>query len=287
MAATGSVVRGNPVQTGSDRRQTEKPVLTGSEIVCRALEDEGVDTVFGYPGGAVIPLYDALPRAGFHHVLVRFEQWAALAAEGYARATGKPGVCLVTSGPGATNLVTGLADAMLDSVPIVAITGQVIQPLIGRDAFQEVDITGITLPVTKHNYLVNRIQDLAPTFKEAFHLATTGRPGPVLIDIPKTLFLQKHEYAYPDSVYRRGYQPTSVPNMRQVRLAAEAIAEGTEAAHHGRTRHHAQWSHRALSRVCREDRNPRCQYVAWSGDISRITPARSRTDGYARPQARQ
>ena len=111
-------------------------MLTGSQIVCRALEDEGVDTVFGYPGGAVIPLYDALPGAGFHHVLVRFEQWAALAAEGYARATGKPGVCLATSGPGATNLVTGLADAMLDSVPIVAITGQVIQPLIGRDAFR-------------------------------------------------------------------------------------------------------------------------------------------------------
>jgi acetolactate synthase-1/2/3 large subunit len=201
----------------------ERPVLTGSEIVCRALEDEGVDTVFGYPGGAVIPLYDALPRAGFHHVLVRFEQWAALAAEGYARATGKPGVCLVTSGPGATNLVTGLADAMLDSVPIVAITGQVIQPLIGRDAFQEVDITGISLPVTKHNYLVNRIEDLAATFKEAFHIATTGRPGPVLIDIPKTLFMQKHEYAYPESVFRRGYQPAYVPNMRQVRLAAEAI----------------------------------------------------------------
>ena len=112
---------------------------------------------------------------------------------------------------------------MLDSVPIVAITGQVIQPLIGRDAFQEVDITGITLPVTKHNYLVNRIQDLAPTIKEAFHLATTGRPGPVLIDIPKTLFMQQHEYEYPETVYRRGYQPTSVPNMRQVRLAAEAI----------------------------------------------------------------
>jgi acetolactate synthase I/II/III large subunit len=201
----------------------ERPVLTGSEIVCRALEDEGVDTVFGYPGGAVIPLYDALPRAGFHHVLVRFEQWAALAAEGYARATGKPGVCLVTSGPGATNLVTGLADAMLDSVPIVAITGQVIQPLIGRDAFQEVDITGISLPVTKHNYLVNRIEDLAATFKEAFHIATTGRPGPVLIDIPKTLFMQKHGYAYPESVFRRGYQPAYVPNMRQVRLAAEAI----------------------------------------------------------------
>ena len=225
MAATKAAVRETPSGATRRARHDERPVLTGSEIVCRALEDEGVDTVFGYPGGAVIPLYDALPRAGFHHVLVRFEQWAALAAEGYARATGRPGVCLVTSGPGATNLVTGLADAMLDSVPIVAITGQVIQPLIGRDAFQEVDITGITLPVTKHNYMVNRIEDLAPTFKEAFHIATTGRPGPVLIDIPKTLFMQKHPYSYPETVFRRGYQPTSVPNMRQVRLAADAIAK--------------------------------------------------------------
>jgi acetolactate synthase-1/2/3 large subunit len=219
-----AVLASQQPETQHGRPREERPILTGSEIVCRALEDEGVDTVFGYPGGAVIPLYDALPRAGFHHVLVRFEQWAALAAEGYARATGKPGVCLVTSGPGATNLVTGLADAMLDSVPIVAITGQVIQPLIGRDAFQEVDITGITLPVTKHNYLVHRIEDLAATFKEAFHLATTGRPGPVLIDIPKTIFLQKHAYEYPATVQRRGYQPTSVPNIRQIRLAAEAIA---------------------------------------------------------------
>src|SRR5215204_75381 len=198
MAATGAAVpKTSPVQSTGERRKADRPVLTGSQIVCRALEDEGVDTVFGYPGGAVIPLYDALPGAGFHHVLVRFEQWAALAAEGYARATGKPGVCLATSGPGATNLVTGLANAMLDSVPVVAITGQVIQPLIGRDAFQEVDITGITLPVTKHNYLVNRIQDLAPTIKEAFHLARSGRPGPVLVDIPKNLFMQKAKYVRP------------------------------------------------------------------------------------------
>ncbi|MBA3415512.1 MAG: acetolactate synthase large subunit, partial [Chloroflexia bacterium] len=202
----------------------ERPLLSGAEITCRSLEAEGVTTVFGYPGGAVIPLYDALPKAGFKHVLVRFEQWAALAAEGYARATGKPGVCMATSGPGATNLVTGLADAMLDSVPIVAITGQVVQPLIGRDAFQEVDITGITLPVTKHNYLVQRVEDIAPTIKEAFYLATSGRPGPVLVDIPKTLFMQRAPFSYPATVGRRGYQPTSVPNMRQVRLAAEAIA---------------------------------------------------------------
>src|SRR5215218_5508422 len=206
-----------------ERKGADLLTMTGSEITCASLEAEGVTTVFGYPGGAVIPIYDTLPRFDLHHVLVRFEQWAALAADGYARATGKVGVCIATSGPGATNLVTGLANSQLDSVPIVAITGQVTQALIGRDAFQEVDITGITLPVTKHNYLVNRIQDLAPTIKEAFHLATSGRPGPVLIDIPKTLFLQKHEYEYPDSVYRRGYQPTSVPNMRQVRLAAEAI----------------------------------------------------------------
>ena len=210
---------------GSNGRNSvaERPVLTGAEITCRSLEAEGVTTVFGYPGGAVIPLYDALPQAGFKHVLVRFEQWAALAAEGYARATGKPGICMATSGPGATNLVTGLADAMLDSVPIVAITGQVVQPLIGRDAFQEVDITGITLPVTKHNYLVQRVEDIAPTIKEAFYLATSGRPGPVLVDIPKTLFMQKAPFAYPETVGRRGYQPTSVPNLRQVRLAAEAI----------------------------------------------------------------
>ena len=198
-------------------------LLTGAEITCRALEAEGVEIVFGYPGGAVIPLYDALPRAGFRHVLVRFEQWAALAAEGYARATGRTGVCMATSGPGATNLVTGLADAMLDSVPVVAITGQVVQHLIGRDAFQEVDITGITLPVTKHNYMVTRVEDIAPTIKEAFYLANTGRPGPVLVDIPKTLFIAKGHFHYPATVSRRGYQPTTTPNMRQIRLAAELI----------------------------------------------------------------
>ncbi len=206
-----------------ERAMAQPELLTGAEITCRSLDDEGVTTVFGYPGGAVIPLYDALPRSGFHHVLVRFEQWAALAAIGYARVTGKPGVCMATSGPGATNLVTGLADAMLDSVPLVAITGQVVQPMIGRDAFQEVDITGITLPVTKHNYLVQSAADIAPTLKEAFYLATSGRPGPVLVDIPKSVFLQKAVYSYPQVAGRRGYQPTSIPNLRQVRLAADLI----------------------------------------------------------------
>ncbi|MGH2535642.1 MAG: biosynthetic-type acetolactate synthase large subunit [Thermomicrobiales bacterium] len=203
--------------------ESERPVMTGSQITCASLEAEGVTTVFGYPGGAVIPLYDALPRSNLHHVLVRFEQWAALAADGYARATGKVGVCMATSGPGATNLITGLANAQLDSVPVVAITGQVVQPLIGRDAFQEVDITGISLPVTKHNYLVTDPADIASTIKEAFFLARTGRPGPVLVDISKSAFIASAPFQYPASVGRRGYQPSMLPNMRQVRLAAELI----------------------------------------------------------------
>lgn len=198
-------------------------VLSGAQITCRSLDAEGVTTVFGYPGGAVIPLYDAIPDAKFKHVLVRFEEWAGLAAVGYARATGEVGVCIATSGPGATNLVTALADAYLDSVPIVAVTGQVAQSLIGRDGFQEVDITGITLPVTKHNYLVRRPEDIAPTLKEAFYLARSGRPGPVLVDIPKDVFLAKAKFEYPTTTGRKSYQPNLAPNTRQVRLAADAI----------------------------------------------------------------
>ncbi|CAN5848178.1 biosynthetic-type acetolactate synthase large subunit [soil metagenome] len=217
-------------QTADPQTLTEEPqptpvveILSGAQITCRSLDAEGVKTVFGYPGGAVIPLYDAIPDAAFKHVLVRFEQWAALAAVGYARATGEFGVCIATSGPGATNLVTGLADALLDSVPIVAITGQVNQALIGRDGFQEGDITGITLPVTKHNYLVRRAEDIAPTLKEAFYLARSGRPGPVLVDIPKDVFLAKTRFDYPTRAGRKSYQPNLTPNLRQVRLAADAI----------------------------------------------------------------
>ena len=198
-------------------------ILSGSAITCRSLEAEGVRTVFGYPGGAVIPLYDAIPSSNLHHVLVRFEQWAGLAADAYARATGEVGVCIATSGPGATNLVTALANAHLDSVPMVAITGQVAQPLIGRDGFQEVDITGVSLPVTKHNYLVQRVEDIAPTIKEAFYLARSGRPGPVLVDIPKDVFISKAPFTYPSKTGRKSYQPTTKPNIRQVRLAAEEI----------------------------------------------------------------
>ena len=215
----------DPAATQPTAEQSTAPeILSGAQITCRALEAEGVTTVFGYPGGAVIPLYDAIPEANLHHVLTRFEQWSGLAAIGYARATGKVGCCIATSGPGATNLVTALADAMLDSVPIVAITGQVNEALIGRDGFQEVDITGITLPVTKHNYIVHDVNDIAATIKEAFYLARTGRPGPVLVDIPKNVFVAKTEYKVPGPVVRRSYQPTTVPNMRQVRLAADSIA---------------------------------------------------------------
>lgn len=215
----------DPTAKQSASEQSAAPeVLSGAQITCRQLEAEGVTTVFGYPGGAVIPLYDAIPQANLHHVLTRFEQWAGLAAIGYARATGDVGCCIATSGPGATNLVTALADAMLDSVPIVAITGQVNEALIGRDGFQEVDITGITLPVTKHNYIVHDVNDIASTIKEAFYLARSGRPGPVLVDIPKNVFVATAEYKAPGPVGRRSYQPTTVPNMRQVRLAADAIA---------------------------------------------------------------
>jgi acetolactate synthase-1/2/3 large subunit len=197
--------------------------MTGAQITCAALEAEGADLVFGYPGGAVIPLYDAVPSSNIHHVLVRFEQWAALAADGYARATGKVGVCIATSGPGATNLVTGLANSQLDSIPVVAITGQVGQALIGRDAFQETDITGITLPITKHNYLVQSADEIAPTIREAFYLARSGRPGPVLVDIPKNVFQESAKFHMPVQVNRRGYQPSMLPNTRQVRLAGEMI----------------------------------------------------------------
>ena len=162
------------------------PTLTGAEILWATLAGEGTTTVFGYPGGAILPVYDALRKfPTIHHVLVRHEQGAAHMADGYARASGRPGVCMATSGPGATNLVTGLATAMLDSIPVVAITGQVSSKVLGSDAFQEIDITGITLPITKHNYLVTRAEDIAPTIREAFQVATSGRPGPVLVDITK------------------------------------------------------------------------------------------------------
>ena len=199
--------------------------MTGAEIICESLLREGVDTIFGLPGGAVLPFYGALSGyPGLRHILVRHEQAAAMAADGYARATGKVGVCSATSGPGATNLVTGLASAQMDSVPIVCITGQVPRPAIGRDAFQETDITGITLPVTKHNYLVMDVRDVAPAIKEAFYIARTGRPGPVLIDVPKDILAgEKVEFEWPETIDLPGYNPPDEPDPRQIAAAAQLI----------------------------------------------------------------
>jgi acetolactate synthase-1/2/3 large subunit len=200
-------------------------MLTGGEILIECLKKEGVDTIFGYPGGAVLPIYDALYDSDIRHILTRHEQGAAHAADGYARATGRPGVCLATSGPGATNLVTGLATAAMDSVPMVALTGQVPTSLLGKDSFQEADITGITLPITKHNYLVREVADLPRIIKEAFYIATTGRPGPVLIDIPRDVSAGKAEYRDPGPIGLRGYQPRLAGEPVKVAAAAEAISK--------------------------------------------------------------
>lgn len=200
-----------------------KPKMPGARAVIESLYRENVEVIFGYPGGTVLPLYDELYDANIRHILVRHEQAAAHAADGYARATGKTGVCLATSGPGATNLVTGIATAYMDSIPIIAITGQVPRSLIGYDAFQEANITGITLPITKHNYLVQDTKDIPRIFKEAFYIARTGRPGPVLIDIPKDVQNEIIEFEYPDEVKMRGYKPTYTGNEQQIKKAASLI----------------------------------------------------------------
>ncbi|MFC2020503.1 biosynthetic-type acetolactate synthase large subunit [Chloroflexota bacterium] len=203
--------------------------MTGAQIICETMAKEGVEVIFGILGGAILPLYDTLPQyPQLRHVLVRHEQAAAHAAEGYARATGKVGVCFATSGPGATNLVTGIANAFLDSAPLVAITGQVARQFIGRDAFQEVDITGITQPITKHNYLVMDANALARTVKEAFYLARTGRPGPVLIDVPKDVFTDEVEYRQPQQIDHPGYKPTLQGHPAQIKKAAKLINEARQ-----------------------------------------------------------
>ena len=201
--------------------------LTGAEIFVECLKEEGVETIFGYPGGAVLFIYDALYKAQeeVNHILVRHEQAAVHAAEGYAKATNKPGVVLVTSGPGATNAVTGIADAYMDSVPLVVFTGQVPRALIGNDAFQEVDIVGITRPCVKHNFLVTDVKDLATTIKKAFYLASTGRPGPVLVDIPKDITTARCEFHYPKEITMRSYNPTVKGNKRQIRRAIDLMLE--------------------------------------------------------------
>ena len=203
-------------------------VLTGAQILMECLKREGVDLIFGFPGGAVIDIYDELPKHPIRHILVRHEQAAVHAADGFARASGKVGVCLVTSGPGATNTVTGIATAYMDSIPMVVITGQVPTHLIGNDAFQEADIVGITRPCTKHNYLVKNVADLASTIKQAFYIARTGRPGPVLIDLPKDVVNSKTKFSYPETISLRSYNPNVNPNRKQLRKAAELIAQSRQ-----------------------------------------------------------
>jgi acetolactate synthase-1/2/3 large subunit len=198
--------------------------LTGAQILWNVLEQQGVEVVFGYPGGAIMPAYDALPGSSIRHVLVRHEQGAAHMADGYSRASGRVGVCVATSGPGATNLVTGIANAMMDSIPMVCITGQVNSTMIGSDAFQETDFTGVTLPITKHNFLVTRVQDIMPALKQAFYIASSGRPGPVVVDITKDAQNASLEYKYdPSPVRLAGYRPERNPLPEELKEAVEMI----------------------------------------------------------------
>ncbi len=199
--------------------------LKGAEIIIECLKKEKVEVVFGYPGSAVIPVFHYLFNAPFKFILPRHEQGGIHAADGYARASGKPGVVIATSGPGATNLVTGIATANMDSIPLVVITGQVARVMIGNDAFQEVDIIGVTRPIVKHSYMVQKIEDLARTIKEAFHIATTGRPGPVLIDIPVDISNETYEFSYPEEINIRGYKPTYEGSPKQIKTACQVIAK--------------------------------------------------------------
>jgi len=198
--------------------------MSGAEALVKALEKEGVKHIFGIPGGATLPIYDVLYDSDIRHILVRHEQAAAHAADGYARVSGRPGVCFATSGPGATNLVTGITNAYMDSVPIVAFTGQVPTSWIGKDAFQEADIVGITTPITKHNFQVQKASDIPRTVKIAFYIATSGRPGPVLVDLPKDIQIDHAEMEFDDEISLRGYKPTYEPHPIQVRRAAELLA---------------------------------------------------------------
>ena len=218
---------GIPMQASDDNSDMamNKQVKTGADLFIEALQKENVEIIFGYPGGAALPIYDALYKNPIRHILTRHEQGAIHAAEGYARVTGNPGVVIATSGPGATNLVTGIADAMMDSLPLVVFTGQVGSNLLGTDAFQESDIIGITMPITKHNYQIKRVEDLGRIIKEAFYIATTGRPGPVLVDIPKDIATNLAG-VYPDKpINLPGYHPTTQPNYLQVQKLASVMSK--------------------------------------------------------------
>ena len=209
--------------------QQEAPAperMTGAQSLIRSLENAGAENIFGIPGGAILPAYDPLmDSTRIRHILVRHEQGAGHAAQGYATATGKVGVCLATSGPGATNLVTPIADAYMDSVPMVAVTGQVASHAIGTDAFQEADIRGITMPITKHNFLVTNPDDIPRTIAEAFYIASTGRPGPVLVDVAKDALQARTTFTWPTELHLPGYRPVTRPHAKQVREAARLILE--------------------------------------------------------------
>src|SRR5699024_2668928 len=208
------------------KREDNEAMLprNGADLFVQSLVEAGRDTLFGYPGGSVLPIYDALYRnnASFKHILTRREQGSIHAAEGYARTTGKPGVVFATSGPGATNLITGITDAIMDSLPLVIFTGQVASSVVGTDAFQESDVMGITTPITKYNYQVKQLSELPRIVKEAFHIATTGRPGPVVVDIPKNISQELTTGQYESSIHLPGYQPTEIPNPLQITKLADA-----------------------------------------------------------------
>jgi len=204
--------------------------MSGAQALLEALKQQNVNVIFGIPGGAILPVYDTLYDSGIRHILAHHEQCAAHAADGYARASGRPGVCMATSGPGATNLVTGIANAYMDSSPIIAFTGQVPRPMIGKDAFQEADIVGITTPITKHNFQVKRASDIPRTVKTAFYIATTGRPGPVLIDLPKDVQTETAEVEFTDDIEIRGYKPKYDPHPLQVKKSAEMLIQAERPA---------------------------------------------------------
>ncbi len=220
----GLADRGSKKEHNAGRETSKK--MTGAQAVLESLKREGVDVVFGLPGGVLLPLYDAIYQSDIRHILVRHEQGAAHMADGYARATGKVGVCIATSGPGATNLVTGIANAYMDSVPMVAITGQVNTWLIGKDAFQEADITGITLPITKHNYLLRSAKEISQVFREAFYIARTGRPGPVLIDLPRDVTVDEVDFTWPE-VNLPGYHPSIKAHEMQIKKAAKVLMQAS------------------------------------------------------------
>ncbi len=251
---------------------TNGELMSGAEIVLKALADQGVATVFGYPGGAVLPIYDEFfQQDKVKHILVRHEQGATHAAEGYARSTGKVGVVLATSGPGATNCVTGLTDALLDSIPMVCLTGQVPTHLIGNDAFQECDTVGITRPCTKHNWLVKDVNDLARTIHEAFYVARTGRPGPVVVDIPKDVQFAKGKYVGPQGIAAKTYNPRVKPDQNSIRAAIDLLATAKKpVVLYGRRRHQLRPDGlQAAARIRGDDRHSHHLDADGAGRLSR------------------